>query len=144
MKLFIDCEWTDENGELISMALVPEDASIKNFYEVLEFSVHICHPWVRENVVPIINKEPISKSLFEQRLTAFLCQFSDITIIADWPEDIAWFCRSLITGPGLRIVCPPLKMEICNISGNSLQPHNALWDALANRDAYEEKYGKQP
>lgn len=134
MNLFIDCEWNDWGGELISMALVPEDGYV--FYESL--GCENPSPWVAEHVVPVINKEPISADAFQSKLNNYLSEFDSVHVIADWPEDIAWFCRMLITGPGQRLNTPHLTFEIMRDLDTiqSIMPHNALADALANAGSY--------
>jgi len=130
MRFFLDCEFNEFKGELISMALVSEYDH--EWYEVLPCE----NPgsWVKENVIPILNKKEISFKEFTKSLQNFLSQFQSIHIIADWPEDIAHFCNSLITGPGYRINTPPLTMEIIRIDAPSKLPHNALADARGIRD----------
>lgn len=129
MKIWIDTEFNEFQGDLISMALCAEDG--EEFYEVLE-----CKnpgPWVAENVMPILGKEPISIDLFRVRLGYFLRCYDAIHLIADWPEDIAHFCRALITGPGERLSTPPLTMEVVREDYASRLPHNALEDARGMR-----------
>ena len=129
MNLYIDCEWNDWGGELISMALCSEDN--QEFYEVLECK----HPtkWVVDNVMPILDKDSVDKALFRQSLKMYLSKFKRINIIADWPEDIAHFCYMLIEFPGWIIHTPPLTMEVIRIDAESNVPHNALEDARALR-----------
>jgi hypothetical protein len=60
-------------------------------------------------------------------------------IVADWPDDIALFCRLLLTGPGDIVEIGPLRFELLRSPGfstamNSKVPHNALHDARALRD----------
>jgi len=66
-KLFIDCEFNEFGGDLISMALVAEDG--QEFYEVLNLENDWKYgSWVFANVVPYLNKDPITKQLFQQKL----------------------------------------------------------------------------
>jgi hypothetical protein len=69
----------------------------------------------------------------QEKLETYLCQFESIHIVADWPEDIMWFCKVLVTGPGTRINTPPLSLEILRVDTVSINPHNALADAGALR-----------
>lgn len=134
MKLFIDCEWNGFRGKLVSMALCAHNEQKDEFYEVL-----YCNSpelWVRENVVPVLKKRPVIYAEFVEKLAAFLNKFDRVHIIADWPEDIAYFCNVLITSPGKRISTPHMTMEIYRINGESRIPHNALWDARALKEAY--------
>jgi hypothetical protein len=128
--LWIDCEFNEFKGELISMALV--DASGLEFYEVLPCE----NPgnWVKQHVMPILGKKPITKEEFQDKLQDFLMQFPEIHVVADWPEDLSHFCNALITGPGKRLNTPPLSMEIIRVNASSDLPHNALADAIGIRN----------
>jgi len=134
MKLFIDTEFNEFGGDLISLALVDENG--REFYEVVD-----CPSpgvWVAQNVIPVLGKYPIRKKELSHRLDAFLAAYETIHVIADWPDDIRFFCDVLIVGPGMRINTPPLTMEILRDIGSqqSAIPHNALADAHAIRLAY--------
>jgi hypothetical protein len=67
-----------------------------------------------------------------------LWNIGDCTIIADWPDDIRYFCESLIVGPGQMInILNKIKFELdLHIDYESVVPHNALHDARAIRDTY--------
>jgi hypothetical protein len=132
MDLFIDGEWNSYGGDLISLAIVSECG--QEFYEVLNCKNP--DPWVAENVIPKLNKEPISLDEFQNKLHEFLIQFDRIHVIADWPEDISWLCKSLIRGPGERLDTPPLTLEVLRVDSVSRIPHNALADARALRGCY--------
>jgi len=134
MNLFIDCEWTKWNGELLSMALVPENGTFRSFYDAIEYDVADCDPWVVQNVLPVMDIEPVTMEVFQFRLSEYLRMFDSIHVIGDWPEDIAWFCRALITGPGMRMNTPPVTMQIIRVDAPSTKPHNALADAMGIRD----------
>jgi hypothetical protein len=131
MRVWIDTEFNEFKGALISMALVAENGH--EFYESL--GCENPGPWVAKNVMPIIGLRPVSLNLFQTRLQQFLARYDTIHLIADWPEDIAHFCNALITGPGMRLNTPPLTMEIRrDLDAVSDLPHNALADARAIRD----------
>jgi hypothetical protein len=134
MRVFIDGEWNSYGGELISLALVAEDG--RSFYEVL--GCYNPDPWVAENVMPKLGKPWITLESLQEQLELFLRQFEfdSVHIIADWPEDIMWFCKVLVTGPGTRLNTPPLTMEVLRVDTVSKNPHNALADAMALRDWY--------
>lgn len=129
MNIYIDCEFNSYQGELISLACVSEDG--KEFYEVLPYYQMVIDPWVSENVIPILGKSPINRTEFCAKLERYLMQFysGNIHIISDWPDDIAYFCQSMIIGPGHRINTPPITFEIVRDDAPSEQPHNALADA---------------
>jgi len=131
MNLYIDCEYNDFQGPLISMALVAEDG--REWYGVLPCPHP--SPWVAEHVIPILGQKPESMESFQIRLEGWLLQFDSIHVIADWPEDIAHFCKALITDPGCRIHTPPLTLEVKRLleASPSENPHNALEDARGIR-----------
>lgn len=131
MRLFLDTEFNEFKGPLISMALVPEARSILPFYESL--GCENPGEWVAEHVMPFIGKEAISLTDFQVYLHHFLAQWDEVTIVADWHEDIAHFCNVLTTGPGNRIATPSLRFEIRRDLDTvpPLVPHNALSDAEA-------------
>lgn len=135
MNIFIDCEFNEFKGELISMALVA--ANGQEFYEVLDCPEP--KDWVKVNVMPILNKGPVPLDVFHMKLQRFLCQFDNIHIIADWPEDVKHFCDTLIIGPGSSLNTPPLMFSIYqNIYYQSALPHNALEDARAIAKYFKE------
>ena len=137
MKLFLDTEFNGFGGRLISMALVPEDKTKPEFYKELEIRDQL-EPWVRENVAPHLILNPSTYSEFQNALANYLWDTGDCTIVADWPDDIRYFCEALITGPGMMInIMHKIKFDLdLSINYDSLVPHNALHDARAIRDVY--------
>jgi hypothetical protein len=140
MKIFLDTEFNGFGGRLMSMALVPEDESLPEFYKELTMNDQL-HPWVRENVVPHLILQPCSYYEFQSGLAEYLWRIGssdEITIVADWPDDIKYFCEALITGPGMMInVMTKLTFELDqSIQYQSEVPHNALHDARGIRKAY--------
>jgi hypothetical protein len=135
--LFIDTEFNDFRGELISIAIV--DNHGREFYEVLPQPRKGYSPWVAQHVVPVLNKEPIGLEQVRLRLGRFLSQYRCPHLVADWPEDIEHFLRLLIVGPGERIGPDRWTMEVRrdlpNTADTSIIPHNALEDARALRRA---------
>lgn len=130
MRIFLDCEFNEFKGNLISMALVAEDG--REWYEV----VPCFYPgaWVAKHVIPILGKESVPYKTMQNSLHQWLGQFETVHIVADWPEDIKHFCDALIVGPGMRINTPPLTMEVLRIDAESSLPHNALHDARGIRN----------
>ena len=86
--------------------------------------------------MPKLGKPWITLESLQKNLAHFLSQFDSVHIIADWPEDIMWFCKVLITGPGTRLDTPPLTMRVLRVDTVSSNPHHALYDAWALRDWY--------
>ena len=136
-KLFLDTEFNGFGGGLISLALVPEDSSFREFYRELELREQL-DPWVRENVVPHLFLNPVTHNQFQQDLAQYLWEAGDCVIVADWPDDIKYFCQSLITGPGMMVnLMHKIRFEMdLSISYTSEVPHNALHDARAIREVY--------
>ena len=133
MRVWIDCEFNEFRGELISMALVAEDG--REWYEVLPCAAP--SKWVAKNVMPILGKSPVPRNRFVSSLRDWLMAYEAIHLVADWPEDITHFCQTLIIGPGQRISTPALTMEIRHdLDAESAIPHNALADARAIRDQH--------
>lgn len=135
MRFWLDTEFNDYRGELISLTLVAEDG--KEFYCVLP-----CYEptkWVAINVIPKLGQKVEFKYEAQARLQEFLQNFDSIHVIADWPEDIAHYCQLLITGPGNRLATPKMEsFEITSVASteNSQIPHNALEDARALKRDY--------
>lgn len=143
MKYYLDTEFNGLGGDLISLALVSEDD--RELYVALDCP----NPgdWVAKNVLPIITvpgatPRPTLPSLISYWISIFLQGDRDPCIIADWPDDIRYFCTAVITGPGQMIIVPSLRFEVRRIDAYpTMLPgavqHNALWDARALRYACE-------
>lgn len=139
MNLFIDCEFNEFGGDLISMALVADND--QEFYEVLNLENDEKYgSWVYFNVVPWLNKDPINKQLFQAKLWRFINKWEEVHVIADWPDDIKYFCMSLITNPGSALLTPPkLTMQVdrdLNTDSSEIL-HNALSDARAIKESWK-------
>src|SRR3546814_273685 len=130
-------------GDLTSLALVPEYGD-QDFYVSLPLPAQI-HPWVEQNVIPYLRFVPagvdlqLSREQAARHIGEYLANDSDPMIVADWPDDLAYFCHLLVTGPGEMIAIGGLRLELINGSGfsaaaNSKIPHNALHDARALKD----------
>lgn len=134
----VDAEFNSYKGELISIALVGVDG--REFYAELPLPPTI-NGWVKDNVVPLLEfEEPLSLPQLQEDLESFLRPYAAIHIVADWPDDIKYFCDVLIAAPGERINTPPLTMEIRrDLDAPSALPHHALHDARGIRDLYLEK-----
>ena len=144
MRYFLDCEFDGFGGPLISLALVPEDGS-EEFYAVLDTPRPWCD-WVERHVAPFLDmvpdnlkRRPQPAEQVSHELADWLSGLPHVEIVADWPDDIAYFCRVLMTGPGQMVTVPHLTFQLMNLAGfsanrNSKVPHNALHDARALRD----------
>jgi hypothetical protein len=130
-RFFLDTEFNGFGGKLMAMAMVPEDDEFPEFYREIEMYDQL-DPWVRDNVVPHFIQLASTRSKFQKDLSNYLQSIGEpCIIIADWPDDIRYFCESLITGPGERINVPyPITFELnLDIRYHSEVPHNALYDA---------------
>jgi hypothetical protein len=130
--VYLDTEFNGFNGALISIALVSSTGD--EFYEVLECLDPV--PWVAEHVIPFLEKDPISLDELQTKLQQFLFSVGEMTIVADWPDDISYFCKLLITDPGECLNHPNISfiLDQSLSSRDSEVPHNALHDARAIAD----------
>ena len=132
MNLYIDTEFDGFGGKLISMAIVSE---MGEFYEVLSDTA--TDQWVILNVIPKLQKEPIGEKEFKLKLFYFLDKHEDITIVADWADDIKYFCECLIVSPGVMYSTLKINFVMDRRLSSSMSkvPHNALEDARAIKKA---------
>jgi hypothetical protein len=134
--LFLDTEFNGLHGELISMALVSADGRV--FYEVLDTSEMDIDLFVAEHVLPKLDQEPVTYLELCRVLVAFLRQFSDVEVVADWPADFEHLCRAMTQGAvstGKWDVLVELSMRLVTTPKLSpTRPHNAVSDAIALRD----------
>ena len=131
MKLWIDTEFNEYKGALISLALVAEDG--REWY-----GVRFCDDpgwWVGKHVMPHLHKAPQRDMYLRDELAEFLKRFDSVHIICDWPGDIAHFCNFLEYAPGERIGPDTMTFEVRrdlpDTASTSAIPHNALEDARA-------------
>lgn len=144
MRYFLDCEYDGFGGDLLSFALVPEDGG-EEHYAVLEHASPLSE-WVERNVVPYLwvvpdmhRHPPLARRAAALQLSHWLAGLPEVEILADWPDDIALFCRLLTIEPGRMVPVPPLTFRLVTLPGfstaaNSAVPHNALHDARSLRD----------
>lgn len=149
--IYLDVEFTDFHGELMSLALVPEQDNIPAFYLVLkEDEYKKPSAWVMKNVVPhlalpaklphkAVTAIGVTREFAAVAVASYLSQFDHVEIVADWPEDFTHFTALLLTGPGRMVPMPDFDMHYRGLKGfntadASKLPHNALYDAVALRD----------
>ena len=143
MRYFLDTEFNGFGGDLLSLALVPEDGD-QDYYVVIPFE-GAWHPWVEKHVVPYLESVPpmllnrLDRVAAAHDVAAYLANDPDPVIVADWPEDIALFCRLLLVGETEIVDIRHMRFEFQRTPGfstarNSRVPHNALHDARALRD----------
>ncbi len=147
MRYFLDAEFNGFGGELVSLALVPEDPNMPPFYEALECVAPT--PWVAEHVLPVLKTTPLSRVEVADRFAAYLIDDENPQLVADWPEDIAHAAQLLITGPGRMKPVRSIRFQlvdpvIVGVGDANDTPHNAYSDAAALRAAvlaYEARSG---
>ncbi len=137
MRYFLDAEFNGFGGQLISLALVPEDRNATPFYAALPCLEP--EPWTAEHVMPVLATVPIERAAMTQKLADYLRSDSDPLVVADWPEDIAHLALLMVTGPGSRLATPTLMFELLDLplfdaETKSAVPHNARNDAEALRE----------
>lgn len=154
-RFFADFEFNSYQGQVLSVGLVSDSGAA--LYAVFPFpKENEINPWVRANVVPIINSVPAgipSRHMpipkFQELLTEFLLaprslypsdELDDyeIEIITDWPDDVKYLSELLITGPGKMIDIPGISFKVVRVDPYVSPPkgavqHNAMWDAIALR-----------
>jgi hypothetical protein len=136
VRYFLDAEYNGFGGELISLALVPEDSGRPFFYEALPCPQPTA--WVAEHVLPVLATQPVSHAELADRFGYYLGDDEAPLLVADWPEDIAHAARLLVTGPGRMMPIRSLRFELIDphIMGPGAPadvPHNAYHDAAALR-----------
>jgi len=143
VRYFLDTEYNGPGGELMSLALVPDDGD--DLYLTFKKSAPLVE-WVERHVTPYLDSVPeqlscprLSREDAAHALERYLRHDDEVLIIADWPEDIAQFCDLMITGPGdmidvRHVIFRLAPMSNFSTAANSKVPHNALYDARALRD----------
>lgn len=148
MKYYLDTEFNEFGGELISLALVREDGH--SLYLVYPEPKDGYGEWVKENVVPILSDLP--SRIDRHYLTELQPQIAGARsiakffgddphphIITDWPDDVRYFCQAIITGPGMMAAIDRLTFDIVRVDAYPTKlegavQHNAWWDAMALRE----------
>lgn len=134
VPLFIDTEFNSFGGELMSMALVSGDGK-HEWYQVLPLPASI-DPWVAEHVVPLLDKEPMTRAEFQLSLKVFLERFDQPTIYADWYTDLAHFFNAFAGEDHSTSFSFPCRAVLLKDVPDLISaiPHNALADARSIRD----------
>lgn len=154
MKLWIDTEFNEFGGELISLSLVNEqNMSLYITYKMNDTP----GPWVAQHVMPILKSVPTpfpGYAYYDQThddAAHLIAQFINAQpglphIIADWPADIEYFCGALVVGPGQTVNIRRFITEVNrDLNYNSTEvkgaiAHNAFWDAKCIKVIYEKLY----
>lgn len=143
---FLDTEFNGYGGSLLSLALIRADG--ESLYLTYDLPVDVAlDPWVAAHVTPLLFKVPDHVCVGEvgtlangaAEIERFLKGDPRPHIVTDWPDDVAYFCKAVITGPGLMVAIPRLVFQIERIDAYPTRledavQHNAWWDAMALRD----------
>lgn len=143
MRYFLDTEFNGFGGDLISLGLAAEDG--EDYYVVIQPLPDPPEDWVARHVIPYLFTVPqaldnrLDRRAAAHDLAAYLRADPDPYIVADWPEDIALFCRLLLIGTSDIVDVDRIGFEFRRTPGfstarNSKVPHNALHDARSLRD----------
>ena len=147
MKYYLDTEFNDFGGKLLSMGLIREDGKCYYAYQGVINASELT-PFVKRYVYPYIHHTPtisFNQVVTNNNFTPFLANVfrneqdtNNITIVSDWPDDIKYFCEALITTPGNMLGVPNLKFELTRVDSypNPIERcvrHNSMWDAIALR-----------
>jgi hypothetical protein len=142
-RFYIDCEFDGHNGPLLSFGIVAEDGL--GFH--LRTNAEAKDPWVRENVVPLMDSHDADVSgrceinTVGMAMRNFIGRVERPVIIADSPVDIGRFCQAISTNPDggwASADYPQMTFEVHNVDcyptdlPGAVQ-HNAYWDAMALR-----------
>ena len=143
-RYFLDTEFNGMGGKLLTLAMVCEDG--RELYLATLHHDETVDGWVLENVVPVVSSigampKYVNHDQFGASIYEFLKDDPMPSIMADWPDDIAYFCKAIIVGPGKVINLQRLQFYWVRIDAypTSLPgavQHNALWDARALRHAF--------
>lgn len=143
MRYFLDTEFDGFGGPLISVGLAAEYGD-EDYYVVLPLEREP-NEWVARNVIPYLRSVPaalhneLDRVAAAHDIAAYLSTDPDPELVADWPEDIALFCRLIQTADAEIVDISRLRFTFVRTPGfstarNSAVPHNALHDARALRD----------
>jgi hypothetical protein len=140
MRYTLDFEFCSHNNVPLTMALVRSDR-MSMYVGFKDSPTDNLDPWVMKNVVPLFNKAVIpirwrTTKEIQEDLEKFFKGDDHIRIVTDWPDDVAYFSKLLLTGPGTMINIPGITFEVIRIDAYPSRlkgaiAHNAHWDALA-------------
>lgn len=135
MRYFLDTEYNEFGGQLISMGIV--SASGKELYFELDTPI-IWKPWVEKHVKPLLTGPVVSREAAQKMMQFYFGSDATTPIIyCDWPADIQHFCDMQDLNMGNRWGVNRwefiLQGKMETKPGN---PHHALSDAHALRKVW--------
>ena len=150
--LFLDCEWADTlASELVSLALVPADPALPEFYAERLVLPENPTPFVAAAVYPLLDRgrAALSDLAIANSLRRYLASFRDPIIMHDTGIDLMLLGEAL-SHPESTVPLPRLRPNLIGVPGYlrridqlfsaSAEPrrrrHHALVDARVARDAF--------
>lgn len=130
----------------MSIAFAPEEGEPLYLALTLnEINDMALDPWVAKFVVPNIDAsgamaERLPRTQWSARLTDYFQGAESVSFIADWPDDIRYLMQAITVTPGKVIPLPDFSANCVHVASwptklKGAVRHNALWDAMALREA---------
>ena len=150
--LFLDCEWADTlASELVSLALVPADPALPEFYAERLVLPENPTPFVAAAVYPLLDRgrAALSDLAIANALRRYLASFRDPIIMHDTGIDLMMLGEAL-SHPDSTPPLPRLRPNLIGVPGYlqrieqlfsasaelRRRRHHALVDARVARDAF--------
>lgn len=150
--LFLDCEWADTlASELVSLALVPDDPALPEFYAERLVLPPDPTPFVASVVYPLLNRGRVAMSdlAIANTLRRYLASFGDLIVMHDTGIDLMLLGEAM-SHPEATAPLPRFRPNLIGMPGYiqgiervfssnpalRMQRHHALIDARVARDAF--------
>ena len=117
VKYFLDTEFNGFGGDLISLALAPEEGEpIYLCLTQAELGDKKITPWVSQYVLPVLATpgaapERLARKDWSRRLASYFKNATRIEFVADWPDDIRYLMQAITVKPGEVIPLPDFSMS---------------------------------
>jgi hypothetical protein len=122
---FIDFEFNGKGGDILSLAIVTDSG--QEWYEVVEHDPATLVPWVVENVVPNLGKEPLPWAVFIESFEVFIERFGYIEFFYSAHADKRYL--DIVLSKVKRLPLHRCIRDGFLSAAASEVPHNALADA---------------
>lgn len=150
--LFLDCEWADTlASELVSLALVPDDLALPEFYAERLILPGSPTPFVAAVVYPLLTRGRAAMSDVDiaDGLRRYLASFEDPVVMHDTGMDLM-LLQDALADPGAMAPHPRFRTHPIGVPGYvqhierifsrdlalRQQRHHALIDARVAREAF--------
>lgn len=146
MKFWFDTEFIEDGKtiDLMSIGIVAEDGR-ELYLELAECDLSKASDWVKENVIPHLNQEPVSRDYAREAIRDFMGEYPEIWAYYadyDWVALCQLFGTMMELPTGWPMYCRDLQ-QFADAYGNPKLPeqssteHNALNDARWTKAAFE-------